>query len=349
MPSGPMNIVFRADASAEIGAGHVMRCLTLADALGARGGASLFVCRELKGHMGEAIRARGHGLRLLPPEMDMGADAVATRDIAAEGGRADWLVTDHYGIERHWEAAIAPAARRICVIGGPADRQHRCDVLHDQNYFPGHEAMWRPLVPPAALLLLGPRFALLRPEFRAAREARAQMGTRIFVSFGGGDAPNATALALRALATACPGVPIDAVIGPSNPHRAALEALRADMPELCLHVSPSRLADLMAGAGLAICGGGATLFEALCIGLPSLVVSIAENQSLAVKALAADGMCVFAGEMAALDEDRLARQIAALWHAEGERQAMAAKGMALVDGLGAARVADSMLGWREAA
>ena len=344
-----MKIVFRADASTDIGIGHVMRCLTLADELAGRGASCLFVCRELDGHMGDAVAARGHGVRLLSGISDLAADAAATREIAGEGGQTDWLVADHYGIERTWEEAVAPATRRICVIGGPSDRQHRCDLLHDQNYFPDHEAMWRPLVPPAADLLLGPRFALLRPEFRAARERRPAVRGRVFVSFGGADAPNATALALKALSKAGLGLAVDAVIGSANRHRAALESLTAGLASVRLHVSPPDIAGLMAAAGLAICGGGLTVFEGLCVGLPSLVVSIAENQSLAVTALAADGLCSFAGEAAALDETALAARIGALWQAEKEREIMAAKGMDLVDGLGAARVAERMLGWREAA
>src|SRR5690606_2164377 len=115
--------VFRADASTDIGIGHVMRCLTLADELAGRGAPCLFVCRELDGHMGDAVAARGHRVRLLSGIADFAADAAATREIAGEGGQADWLVADHYGIERTWEEAVAPATRRICVIGGPSDRQ----------------------------------------------------------------------------------------------------------------------------------------------------------------------------------------------------------------------------------
>lgn len=344
-----MIIVFRADASTEIGIGHVMRCLTLADALKERGASAVFLCRELEGHMGGAIRSRGHEVRFLPVLDGFEGDARATVAAIARDGKADWIVADHYGIDRHWEDIAAPAARRICVIGGPADRQHRCDLLHDQNYFHDHEAMWRPLVPASARLLLGPRFALLRPEFRAARERRVDPRRRVFVSFGGADAPNATAMALKALVKACPGVEADVVIGSANRHAAALEAMAREMPGIHLHVSPPGLASLMAGAGLAVCGGGLTLFEGLCVGLPSIVVSIAPNQSLAVKALAADGLCSFAGEIANLDEGALARRIGALWGAEREREEMAARGMELVDGQGAARVADAMLGWQEAA
>lgn len=343
-----MKIVFRADASAEIGIGHVMRCLTLADELRERGASCLFVCRELEGQIGDVIAARGHEARFLSGIADLAADAAATRKIAEENGGADWLVADHYGIDAAWEDAVAPAARRICVIGGPADRRHRCDLLHDQNYFPNHEAMWRPLVPPAADLLLGPRFALLRPEFRAVRERRPAERQRIFVSFGGADAPNATELVMRALARADPGIEADVVIGAANRHRAVLESLASGMTSVRLHVSPPDIAPLMAGAGLAICGGGVTVFEGLCVGLPMLVVSIAPNQSLAVTALANDGLCSFAGEVAKLDEAMLAARIDGLWRGQEEREAMAENGMQLVDGRGAARVATRMLGWREA-
>lgn len=344
-----MKIVFRADASAEIGIGHVMRCLTLADELARLGGVCLFLCRELRGHMAGTIRDRGHKALLLPDTDDLAEDAAFTRQAVEREGGTDWLVTDHYGIARDWEEAVAAVSRRICVIGGPADREHLCDILHDQNYFRDHEAMWRPLVPAAADLLLGPRFALLQPEFLEARKRRGMEGrNRVLVTFGGGDVPNATELTLRALALAGFDGGADVAVGGANPHLAALEKVASRMGNVRLHVSPRDMASLMAEADFAICGGGVTLFEGLCIGMPSLVVSIAANQSLAVRLLAEDGYARFAGEARSLTVELLAERIAAFAGADAERRAMAAKGMELVDGRGAARVAERLLGWREA-
>jgi len=183
-------IVFRTDAALQIGTGHVMRCLTLAEALAERGAHCRFVCREHSGNLMELIRDRGFDAIGLPVESGrlateassdepigahatwLGADwAVDAEQACAALGDmdADWLIVDHYALDVRWERSLRSRCRRLMVIDDLADRIHDCDLLLDQNL--GREPRdYAGLVPDCSAILVGPRFALLRPEFAALRD-----------------------------------------------------------------------------------------------------------------------------------------------------------------------------------
>lgn len=308
-----MKVVIRADASREIGSGHVMRCLVLAEALKARGAEVRFVCRAHPGHLGDTITARGFVVDLLPVDpawapspgsrsyaawlgTDQEDDAQETLKVIAATGGADLMVVDHYGLDVTFERRIRPHVGRILVIDDLADRPHDCDVLLDQNY--GRQATdYSGLVSDTAVLCIGPSWALLRSEFAkhrsASLERRANAGLRtILVTMGGGDLLNLTSRTLRALSRCqlAPSTNIRVVLGPLARDRQAIEAQAARMPvPTHVLVGISNMADEMTHADLAIGAGGGTSWERCCLGLPAVVAPLAENQRFIIKALAVIG------------------------------------------------------------
>ena len=346
-----MNVVFRADASITIGTGHVMRCLTLAEALREAGAESAFVCRELEGNLFGLIRARGFEVHVLPglepPTDPLTWTAAHPQEDAAQMASflrtpADWLVVDHYGLERHWESEMREHADRLMVIDDLADRAHDCDLLLDQN------DLWNParydaLAPAHCQKLLGPAYALLRDEFRTARERwPREVGevARAFVFFGGTDPTNETSKALRALQRWREGkrLDLDVVIGGGNPHRAEVESLVSAMPNALLHVQATHMAELMARADLSLGAGGSTTWERFCLGLPSLVVTTAANQETVSKALAEDDYHLLLGDHASVNEEEIVWGLEQLTPAQ--RRLFARRGGSLVDGRGACRVTE---------
>lgn len=307
----PMRAAFRADASVEIGTGHVMRCLTLADALHESGAECLFLCRQHNGHLLDLIAKRGHEAIALPlheadwPASDPGLPAhahwlgtdwvtdAADSSEALAGRYIGWLVVDHYALDRRWEQAMRPHCRRLMVVDDLADRPHDCDLLLDQNL--GRRAEdYRGLLPPEARTLIGPHYALLRPEFAAlrteslARREHPELG-HLLVTMGGVDKDNATGAVLDALA-GCdlpPDLRITVVLGPHAPFLAQVRARAETMPR------PTRvlagvgdMARLMADADLAIGAAGSTSWERCCLGLPTIQTVLAENQLMIADALA---------------------------------------------------------------
>jgi UDP-2,4-diacetamido-2,4,6-trideoxy-beta-L-altropyranose hydrolase len=342
-----LNIAFRVDASAELGIGHLTRCLTLADALHQRGARLRFVCGPLPAGHGHVIQERGYELATLPSDGASAQRLDATRTASALAGeRWDWVVVDRYTLGAEWERAIRLHAARILAIDDLADRGHDCDVLLDQNYLPHSEARYRGKVPAACQLLLGPWYALLRPEYgehRATLPGRQQRVERLLVFFGGTDPHGMTELALEALSSPdLQGLIVDVVYAGDASRRSRIEALAAQRPGTTVHGPRPHLADLMAQANLSLGGGGSTSWERMCLGLRSLVITLAANQREVAAWLDARGLARLIGDAATVTEADIRRALVDEVRREGPDPAVE-EAMRLCDGRGTPRVADAML------
>lgn len=311
-----MQIVVRTDASLQIGSGHVMRCLTLADELREQGAAITFICREHPGNLNNLIAAKGYEVvRLTEPAAEYSSQpddvahapwlgvswqSDAAEVVAAVGERHfDWLIVDHYALDRRWEERLRSYVDKIMVIDDLADRQHDCDLLLDQNLYRNMERRYDGRVPDGCRRFLGPRYALLRPEFRSARERqrnRDGVVRRILIFFGGSDPTNETFKALQSLRMIDrPDIMVDVVVGAANPNKEKIKILCQDTPSFVYHCQIENMAELMATADLALGGGGSTTWERCFLGLPTIAVVIAENQATATDAVALAGASWNAG------------------------------------------------------
>lgn len=352
-------VVIRADASHHIGHGHVMRCLTLATELRARGAEVVFRSREHPGHLCDAVAERGFAVqrvpleRAQPPESDaawLGAsseeDAAAT--LAAMPGDVDWVIADHYAIGAEWERAVAAGTRRLMVIDDLANRPHECDLLLDQNYVAERESRYDGLLPARCVRLLGPAYAMLHPEYARLHDRMAPRSGRIatvLIAFGGADAPNVTGRALEAVLSADGSVVADVVLSGQSPHAAGIRDRYSHESRVLVHEAVPSLASLMARADLAIGAAGTTSWERLCLGLPSLLVTLADNQRPIARALDAEGLARWLGDSEDLDDDRLSAQIRAAV-AAGVDEEWSRACLAIVDGRGVQRVATVLLAAR---
>jgi len=339
-----MKVAFRADASIEMGSGHVMRCLTLADEPRRRGALVSFVSRELPGNLNRLIEARGFAVHRLPSSGD---DSTISLPAVIEGG---WLIIDHYAIGREWEASMRPHVKGIMVIDDLAKRAHECDILLDQNFHFGAPRRYEGLLPAGACTLLGPGYALVRQEFVEARQrcCRGRGPLRIFVCFGGSDPKNATSHVLRAIrALGRDNLAVDVVIGAANPHRRELEALMScpERGDSCCHVDPGNLGQLMAAADFSVTSGGGLTWERYCVGLPGMVIAISDNQEAVSRELGELGTHVYLGRLEDVSADSMARKLEEYLDHPEWRGEMGEKCQKLVDGQGACRVADILLGW----
>jgi UDP-2,4-diacetamido-2,4,6-trideoxy-beta-L-altropyranose hydrolase len=344
-------IAIRADASVDIGTGHVMRCLALAEALHAQGAEIVFICREQEGDLCGLIASRDFEVLRLPrlptgEALDWQLDAQQTaRALAEKWPRTDWLIVDHYRLDERWEQSVRPVAARIMAIDDLADRRHDCELLVDQNLSRDMDNRYTGLVPESARLLLGPKHALLRTEFIAARAAgKRRDGAlhRILVFFGGSDADNETAKALEGLRLFChPDIAVDVVVGATNPHCDQIARLCSTLPNARLHRQVNNMAELMGAADLALGAGGITTWERCCLGLPTLVTILADNQIELTHATADHGAIVNLGAAEHLEAADYQHALETLTASRLSR--MAQLGAELVDGNGCGRVAQAML------
>jgi UDP-2,4-diacetamido-2,4,6-trideoxy-beta-L-altropyranose hydrolase len=346
-----MRVAFRTDASSLIGTGHVMRCLALADGLRAAGGEALFLCRTLPDHLRQLLQTRGHAVALLPAAAAGGSelahaawlgvtpetDAAATVDVL-RGAGCDWVVADHYALDARWERPIRNAVGRLLAIDDLADRTHECDVLLDQNFYADQAVRYAGRTDANCRQLLGPTYALLRPEFQQLHRAAAvRTGAvrNLLVFFGGIDAANQTTTALAALAALRLGAEVHVVVGRSHPVLADVEAACQRHGFVC-HVQTNEMGALMSRADLAVGAGGSATWERCCVGLPTLAVCTADNQRQQVGDAACDGLLYAprAGLYAATD---FQLHLAALADNAALRSHLSARGLDRVDGLGVAR------------
>ncbi len=358
-----MTIVFRTDSSLQIGSGHVMRCLTFADELSLRGAEVIFACRKHVGHLIGLIEDKGYPVvHLQQPQAEyvttpedvahaawLGVswqqDAADT--IAALGEMPpEWLIIDHYAIDSRWEETLRPYVGKIMVIDDLADRFHDSDLLLDQNLYQEMERRYDNLVPGDCRQLLGPRYALLRPEFTAARKClRHRSGEikRVLVFFGGLDPTNETVKALQALASISDReLEIDVVVGGGNLYKDQIQNFCAVHDGFHYYCQVDNMAELMAFADLAIGAGGTATWERCVVGLPALVVSVAENQKDIASYADKVGVLSYLGESSKLIAGELLRSITGILSAEKLVSAMSKKALHLVDGDGARRVTDKM-------
>ena len=299
-----MRIAIRADAATHIGIGHVMRCLTLANALKSKGAEVSFVCRPFAGHLGDRITAEGYELYLLPlssltikppsPKQTpphatwLGENwetDLAQTQIALNGKQFDWLIIDHYSLDNRWENEMRKFASKIMVIDDLVDRKHDCNLLVDQT-FGRHETEYKLRVPKGCIFLTGSDYALLRPEFNGLRDYSLKRREKskmkhLLVCMGGIDQSNSTDLILGALETCFlpPYCRITVVMGENSPW---LDSVRQRVAKLTwpteIKVNVENMAQLMADSDLAIGAAGSSSWERCFLGLPTLLFVLAENQ-----------------------------------------------------------------------
>jgi UDP-2,4-diacetamido-2,4,6-trideoxy-beta-L-altropyranose hydrolase len=325
-----MKALFRVDASAVIGSGHLMRCLTLAKALAKAGWLIQFACRAHPGHLIQWLTDQGFAvLSLAEPSVTEATGyaawlGVTEQQDAAElrqqlKGPVDLLVVDHYGLGKIFEQAMAGCYQKLLVIDDLANRAHQCDYLVDQNLYPALHNRYQGLVNAEAKLLLGPAYALLRPEFASRPTAKTAQQShsgvqsplqRFLVFYGGTDQLNLTSLTIKALQQLKKtDFNADIVIGLANPYQDELSKLCDTDSRFQLYIQTPKMAELMSQADLMIGAGGSTHWERCALALPALVVTLAENQLASTLCLAEAGCCVYLGSGQDLTQQQLTHAI----------------------------------------
>ncbi|SFA47098.1 UDP-2,4-diacetamido-2,4,6-trideoxy-beta-L-altropyranose hydrolase [Metapseudomonas otitidis] len=346
-----MRVLVRADASLRIGSGHVMRCLTLAEALRQAGCDVQFACRPGLGDGLALIAARGFPVHRLEGVEDERAcvesplpwaeDLAALWQALPAGTTFDWCVVDHYGLGAEWERGVRLRARWVMAIDDLLHRPHEVDLLLDQNAT-ARQRLDDDSLATVRQPLLGPHFALLREAFQGAPIAVAERVERVLVSFGGVDIGGETLKALAALET-FPDVAVDVVAGAANPAWGELEQRVSQHPRWTLHRHVDDFAGLMRQADLCIGAGGGTTWERAALGLPTLCVALAPNQRPNAERLAEAGLHLYLGEAADLAVDDYRAALRILLGNPGLRRSLAARGRETVDGRGVRRVVAALL------
>lgn len=341
-----MKLLVRADASTNIGSGHVMRCLALAQAWQDHGGEVLFVMAEGTEAMAARLEEERMSINPLKASVNSSEDALRTLALAEER-EVDWLVVDGYRFDADYQYRLKKASGKLLVLDDFGQASfYWADLILNQNAHANTHFYSRRL--PTTGLLLGLDYALLRREFYSRSwqfRDREQPPRRLLITFGGGDPHNLTERVLTSLLGIDDlGLEVITVLGANNPHRYALEALiRQTGLRVCLKIGVNDMSELFIWADLAISGGGSTLWELAYMGVPALVLTLAENQEPSSQLLDRLGSIQCLGHPDLLTDAQIASAITGICRDPQRLHYMERCGRQLVDGKGAQRVVQQML------
>jgi UDP-2,4-diacetamido-2,4,6-trideoxy-beta-L-altropyranose hydrolase len=337
-------LVIRADASVEIGTGHLMRCLALGQAWKDAGGQVTFVTNCSSEGLLRRLRAEEFDVTPLQTSYPDPGDWQLTLEALKAHPRC-WVAIDGYHFDDGYQQRVKESGHKLLVIDDMAHLKHYCaDVVLNQNI--DAEQLRYPCEPYTSLLL-GTRYVLLRREFLSWTGWKRQipeLGRHVLVTLGGSDSQNYTAKVIEALqSVGIPGLEATVVVGASNPNMASLKAaVRHSRVAIRLLRDAENMPDLMAWADVVVSGAGTTVWELMYMGVPSLLIVIADNQARIARSTAASGAAVVITDQAAHLTAELATRLNALMTDARIRSQLSREGKRLVDGVGVIRVLDAL-------
>lgn len=322
-----------------------MRCLALAQAWQDSGGQAVFAMAETT----PAVRTRlqSEGLEIVP--IQRSADAVAETSqlaLVARERSAEWVVVDGYQFNAAYQRELKMAGLKVLFVddNGRA-APYSADLVLNQNLHATKQMYERR--EPYTRLLLGTEFCLLRREFNSWREWNREIspiGRNVLITMGGSDPDRFTEVVIQSLRLAkIEGLKATAVVGGSNPHWASLQRAASEFPgSLHLLRDASNMAELMAHADAAVSAAGTTCWEMCLLGLPALLISVAENQYALAEELNNRGCAIHLGKPQDLSAEQVASQLERLLESSEIRSSLSQRARELVDGKGGQRVTSIM-------
>ena len=336
------SVVFRSEASPKIGAGHIMRCLSLADKLAEKDWICYFACSSSTVKTVSDLANSKHRTLELPLQSQNQPQYLMS--LFPQG--TELLVVDHYELDSNYESSCRPRASAILAIDDLANRTHDADILLDQT-INRPKTDYKNLTPNDCWILIGPEYALLREEFSknrspalCARDRRPPKLDRILVSLGSQDLSDATSLVLNNIYSFLDDVHVDVILSGTAPHLARVKELMKQFPSTRLFPDVNNMSALISKADLAIGAGGISSWERCCLGLPTVSITVSDNQALINKNLDDIGAVCHIGEYQKIDSEKLTNSIETFHVNPNKLTDMSRKARRVCDGLGANRLVD---------
>ena len=342
------NIIFiRVDSSTKIGYGHFMRCMALADTL-QKNFEINFITRSLEGSLISDIQKKGFGIFRFysnSEKINEKNDAQKTISlIKKHSGSKNILIVDNYQLSKKWETDVKPFVHKLIVIDDLSNRSHNCDLLIDQNLHTKVNGLYKGLIPSNCVKLIGPKFSMIRKEFRMMRKSvkpRTFPIKKILVSFGGSDIENQTLVALNSIKKMNGKINVDVVVGKANKCKKTLKIFCNKNKHFTYHEQIDNIADLMLSSDLSIGSSGSTTWERCCLGLPAIVSISSNDQRDIANSLSRKKCIINLGDVKKLKESSYINVITNL--KKNDLRNMSKNSMSLVDGNGTQRILKHIL------
>ena len=354
-----MEVLIRADSSNQIGSGHVMRCMTLGNALRAGGAKVSFICRTLDGSIVDKVRSDGFQVyELQSPNKELKSNnfwlgvplSLELEEclVVAKLGSPDLIIVDHYGLDEIWHRKMKAVCAKLMVIDDLANRTYYCDALLDQTF--GRCVVdYKNLVPSPVQLFLGSQYALLRPQFAEQRKLaeikRRKLADpqKLLISLGGTDPFGYYSTLIECLGHSDFIPELVVVISSKSPFRNnVIRAIKHASCNVSLLEDVSNMADVVLDADMAIGAAGSSAWERCVLGLPTLMLVLADNQKLIANELSNALVSDVVEDYSTLSCEELLHRVYCLWNDVERRMEMSDRAFNVCDGLGAERVAQKI-------
>lgn len=339
----------RADGNEKIAMGHVMRCLTIAEALKRLGEEVLFITADEK-PVG-IIKERGFAVRVLHGRYDdMEAELPQITEVLAEcGGTGDAkILVDSYYVTPYYLERLRLSAK-VILMDDEKKMIYPCDGLVNYNIF-GKTLGYEKDYPAGTRLFLGCSYMPLRKQFQSCGyEVRDEVRDILFTTGGGDSLHAALHMAGRLLRTGKAdgeGPLWHVVCGPYHPDTGALEKLAAEHALLRVHKNVTCMSELMRECDIAVSAAGSTLYELCSMGVPTVGFYFVENQRRNMETFAWLTPVKNAGDFSEAPErvlDLIEREVEVLCREKTLREEISRTIKTIVDGAGAERLAGEML------
>jgi len=340
-----MNLYIRADT--EIGTGHIMRCIALAQAWQDQGGEVTFISHCGRAALRERIQGEGFRFIALDYVCPDSADLMNTLSILKNKStnQKPWLILDGYHFTSEYQKAIREAGGRILVIDDMNHLPHyHADIILNQNIY-APDLKYH--CDDDTTLLLGTCYVLLRREFLKYQDFKRQIPVQaknILVTLGGADSDNVTLKVIEALKLLNePDIAVRIISGPANSHQETLRKaiVSADFKAELL-INPPNIPKLMAWADMAVSAGGSTCWELAFMGVPSIVLILADNQAAVAEYLRNNNIVVNIGRIAEISEKHISHSCKSLIHDSIHRKYLSEQSRILISAQGPSLIIESI-------
>lgn len=338
MKNNRKTLLIRADAGVDIGTGHLMRCLALAQAWQDMIGEAIFITSCDSEPLLQRLRDEGNRVvELEKTYPDNDGWEVFSKVLQANPDT--WVVLDGYHFDSAYQRRLKGMGHSLLVIDDMAHMDHYyADVVLNQN-IQAEELDYS--TEPTTQLLLGTDYVMLRSEFWhwiSWKREIPEVALKILITLGGADPDNQTLKVIRALQYVG-GLEGIVVVGASNPHYDALDsAVRHSLSDIRLVHNTSNMPELMTWADVAVTAGGSTCWETAFLGLPNVLLVLADNQKGIAEKLDRVGVAYSLGWYGDVTSKRIAKTLSKLIIDQKQRQEMRTNGQNLIDGKGVKRV-----------
>lgn len=338
------NVVFRVDSSSEIGMGHFIRCTALAAEFVDQG-YDVFLITSKDSIIPEWSKKIYKDILFVENEWVIEYERIILEQFT-KIRNIDVMIIDTYKANKTYYKFTLYYSKILGVFDDMGNFSIPADVVINGNIYA--TKLDYTSYPKSCLLLLGPKYLILRPQFKLVKPIQIkEKPKKILITFGGSDVQNATPVILNAVA----GIPdfsdleFEVLIGPGFKNINQIKQISRNLSNINLIYNSENIAEIMKNTDVAVTAAGSTVYELACLGIPSIVFITADNQRLLAQTMQEEEIYINAGDITLFNSGNFLNMFGNLIQDYSLRKKMHYKAVNTFDSLGSVRCVAEIKVW----